>query len=157
MLRIGYGFDVHRFGGCRPLIIGGVNIPCTQKIAAHSDGDVLIHALIDSLLGAACYGDIGSMFPDTDSEYNNIDSRKLLRISWKKIITQGYLLENVDITVILQIPRINTYIYQMRYHVSKDLNCPVTNINIKATTTDTLGYIGCSKGIACVAVTLLTR
>ncbi|URJ30194.1 2-C-methyl-D-erythritol 2,4-cyclodiphosphate synthase [Blochmannia endosymbiont of Camponotus sp.] len=157
MLRIGYGFDVHQFGGCRPLIIGGVTIPYTQKIAAHSDGDVLIHALIDSLLGAACCGDIGSMFPDTDSEYNNIDSRKLLRISWNKIVTQGYLLENVDITVILQIPRINMYIYQMRYHISKDLNCSITNINIKATTTDTLGYIGRSEGISCVAVTLLTR
>lgn len=157
MLRIGYGFDVHQFGGFRPLIIGGVNIPYTQKIAAHSDGDVLIHALIDSLLGAACYGDIGSMFPDTDSKYNNIDSRKLLRISWNKIITHGYLLGNIDITVILQIPKINTYIYQMRYHISKDLNCPVTNINIKATTTDRLGYIGRSEGIACVAVTLLTR
>lgn len=157
MLRIGHGFDVHQFGGCRPLVIGGVNIPFVQGIKAHSDGDVIIHALIDSLLGAACYGDIGSMFPDTDDKYENIDSRKLLRIVWKKITIQGYLLKNVDITVVLQTPKINIYISQMRHHVSQDLNCSIANINIKATTTDTLGYIGRSEGIACMAVALLTR
>ncbi|URJ23077.1 2-C-methyl-D-erythritol 2,4-cyclodiphosphate synthase [Blochmannia endosymbiont of Camponotus sp. C-003] len=157
MLRIGYGFDVHQFGGCRPLIIGGVEIPYMKKIKAHSDGDVMMHASIDALLGAACHGDIGSMFPDTDPKYNNMDSRKLLRIAWNKITIQGYLLENIDITVILQIPTINTYIYQMRHHLSQDLNCAVDNINIKATTTDTLGYIGRSEGIACIAVVLLTR
>lgn len=157
MLRIGYGFDVHQFGGSRPLTIGGVSIPCMKGIKAHSDGDVMMHSLIDALLGAACYGDIGSMFPDTDAKYNNIDSRKLLRIAWEKITMQGFLLENIDITVILQIPRINTYIYQMKHHLSQDLNCSVTSINIKATTTDTLGYIGRSEGIACIAVVLLTR
>ncbi|WP_159714650.1 2-C-methyl-D-erythritol 2,4-cyclodiphosphate synthase [Blochmannia endosymbiont of Camponotus nipponensis] len=156
MLRIGYGCDVHQFGGCRSLIIGGVNVPYVTGIKAHSDGDVLVHALIDALLGAACFGDIGAMFPDTDAKYNNVDSRKLLRIAWEKVSMQGYSLGNIDITVILQIPRINTYIYQMRQHLSSDLNCLINNINIKATTTDALGYIGRSEGIACIAIALLS-
>lgn len=156
MIRIGHGIDVHKFGGYKPLIIGGVNIPVTLKVIAHSDGDVMIHALIDALLGAACYGDIGTLFPDTDMKYNNIDSRELLRVSWKKIFLQGYLLENIDITVILQSPKINEYIPQMRLHLAEDTNSTLMCINIKATTTEMLGYIGRGEGIACMATVLLT-
>lgn len=155
-MRIGYGIDVHRFGGYKPLIIGGVNVPTILRIKAHSDGDVMIHALIDALLGAACCGDIGTLFPDHDMKYKNIDSRKLLRLSWKKIISKGYLLENLDITVILQSPKINEYISQMRTHIADDINSMLTRINIKATTTEMLGYIGREEGIACVATVLLT-
>lgn len=155
MIRIGHGIDVHRFGGCRPLIIGGVNIPQALRVAAHSDGDVMIHALIDALLGAACYGDIGALFPDTDMKYDNINSRKLLRLCWKKIFSQGYLLENVDITVILQDPKINIYIPQMRLHITEDIDSELMRINIKATTTEMLGCIGRREGIACMATVLL--
>ncbi|URJ25249.1 2-C-methyl-D-erythritol 2,4-cyclodiphosphate synthase [Candidatus Blochmannia ocreatus (nom. nud.)] len=155
MLRIGYGFDTHPFGIGRPFIIGGVRIPDDREIIAHSDGDVMIHALIDSLLGAACLGDIGSIFPDTDIQYSNIDSRKLLRIIWNKIFDQGFTLNNIDITVILQYPKINKYLSQICFNLSKDLRCSTKSINIKATTTNTLGHIGCAKGIACVTVVLL--
>lgn len=155
MVRIGHGIDVHRFGGRKALIIGGVKIPSQYGIIAHSDGDVMVHALIDALLGASCGGDIGTLFPDTDINYNNIDSRKLLRLVWKKILFQGFLLENVDITVILQYPKINKYIPKMRLHLSKDINSALIRINIKATTTEMLGYIGRKEGIACVATVLL--
>lgn len=154
-MRIGYGFDVHKFGGCRPLIIGGVRIPFKKKVHAHSDGDVMVHSLIDAILGAACYGDIGKLFPNTDDQYTNIDSRKLLRIVWKIAINLGYTLGNIDITVVLQYPKIRQYISQMTDCLSKDLSCVKSKINIKATTTENLGYIGRSEGVSCMAVVLL--
>lgn len=156
MIRVGYGFDVHKFGGHRPFIIGGVRIPFFKGIQAHSDGDVMIHALIDAILGATCYGDIGRLFPDTNDKYYNIDSRQLLRESWKKVTAQGgYTLGNADITLVLQFPKIKKYISQMLHYLSEDLNCLKSSINIKATTTETLGYIGRSDGVACMAIVLL--
>ncbi|ADV33575.1 2-C-methyl-D-erythritol 2,4-cyclodiphosphate synthase [Candidatus Blochmanniella vafra str. BVAF] len=157
MIRIGHGFDVHRFGGCRPLIIGGVLVPFEKKVVAHSDGDVVIHSIIDALLGASSNRDIGTLFSDTDSRYNNINSRILLRTVWNKISDQGYSIGNIDVTVILQQPTIQKYISQMIYYLSQDLNCVLSAINIKATTTEDLGYIGRSEGIACTAIVLLKK
>lgn len=156
MMRIGHGIDVHKFGGCKPLIIGGVSIPTTQQVIAHSDGDVMIHAVIDALLGAACFGDIGILFPDTEAKYYNINSRELLRVSWSKIAARGFSLENIDITVILQKPKIYEYIPQMRLHLVEDINSTLLRVNIKATTTEMLGCIGREEGIACMATVLLT-
>lgn len=155
MMRIGHGIDVHKFGGCKPLVIGGVYIPSSKSIIAHSDGDVMIHSVIDALLGASCCNDIGTLFPDTDVQYDSIDSRKLLRLSWQKIVLKGYLLENMDITVILQYPKINKYIPQMRLFLSEDMHTTLMRINIKATTTEMLGYIGRGEGVACMATVLL--
>lgn len=155
MMRIGHGIDIHKFGGCKPLIIGGVNILTRKKVIAHSDGDVMIHAVIDALLGAACYGDIGVLFPDTDMTFNNINSRELLRCAWSKIVTQGYSLENIDITLILQHPKIIQYIPQMRLHLAEDINSTILRINIKATTTEMLGCVGRGEGVACMATVLL--
>lgn len=156
MIRIGHGIDVHKFGGYKPLIIGGVNIPTTQRVIAYSDGDVMIHALIDALLGASNHGDIGMLFPDTDIKYNNVNSRELLQYSWDKVTKQGYSLENIDATIILQHPKINVYIPQMRLYLAEDMNSASTRISIKATTTEMLGFIGRGEGIACIVTVLLT-
>ena len=156
-MRIGHGFDVHAFGGLGPLVIGGVQIPYSQGLLAHSDGDVLLHAATDALLGAAALGDIGKLFPDTDPAFKGVDSRQLLREAWHRIREKGYHLGNLDITIIAQAPRMAPYIAQMRLHLSGDLHCQIDNINVKATTTEQLGFIGRTEGIACTAVALLKR
>ncbi|SNC58898.1 2-C-methyl-D-erythritol 2,4-cyclodiphosphate synthase [Sodalis endosymbiont of Henestaris halophilus] len=157
-MRIGHGFDVHKFGGENPLIIGGVRIPYPQGLLAHSDGDIALHAATDALLGAAALGDIGSLFPDTDSAYKGKNSRLLLRAAWKLITAKGYRLGNLDITLIFQEPKIALHIPQMRMHIAEDLGCCyIDDINIKATTTELLGFIGRGEGIACEAVGLLIR
>lgn len=158
-MRIGHGFDVHKFGGAGPLIIGGVRIPYPQGLMAHSDGDVALHAATDALLGAVAFGDIGKLFPDTDLTYTykKIDSRVLLREAWRQIAAKGYRLGNLDITLIVQAPKMAPHILQMRMHISKDLDCHMDNINVKATTTEQLGFTGRGEGIACEAVALLFR
>lgn len=155
MFRIGHGFDVHRFGEGDHLVLGGVTIPYTQGFIAHSDGDVALHALADALLGAAALGDIGQHFPDTDQQFKGADSRGLLRIVWDKIQQQGYSIGNVDVTIIAQAPKMAPHVAAMRENIAQDLQVEVGAVNVKATTTEQLGYAGRKEGIAVHAVTLL--
>ena len=157
MIRIGHGFDVHAFGEPRPLMIGGVEIPYHTGFIAHSDGDVALHALTDALLGAVALGDIGKLFPDTDMQYKNADSRGLLREAYRQILAQGYQVGNVDVTIIAQAPKMRPHIDNMRAVIAQDLNCDITQVNVKATTTEKLGFTGRGEGIACEAVALLVK
>ena len=154
-MRIGHGYDAHRFTEGRPLILGGVEIPHSMGLAAHSDGDAVIHALCDALLGAAALGDIGSYFPDTDASFENIDSRILLRKVAQLLAERGLAPVNADITIIAQEPKMAPHITSMRYVLSQDLGMDQGQINIKATTTEKMGFIGRSEGIAVHAVVLL--
>lgn len=155
-MRIGQGFDVHAFGGAGPLIIGGVRIPYHRGLQAHSDGDVALHALTDALLGAAALGDIGKLFPDNDPAYKGADSRILLREAWRQVQARGYRLNNADLTLIAEAPKMTPHVPQMRVFIAEDLACHIDDISIKATTTEQLGFIGRGEGIACNAVVLLT-
>ncbi|WP_249961405.1 2-C-methyl-D-erythritol 2,4-cyclodiphosphate synthase [Histophilus somni] len=157
MIRIGHGFDVHAFGGEGPIIIGGVAIPYEKGLVAHSDGDVALHALTDALLGAMALGDIGKLFPDTDIQYKGADSRRLLRTAYQAILDKGYQVGNVDITIIAQAPKMRPYIDSMRTVIAQDLHCDIEQVNVKATTTEKLGFTGRSEGIACEAVALLIK
>lgn len=157
MMRIGHGFDVHKFGGDGPVIIGGVAIPYPQGLLAHSDGDVALHALTDALLGAAALGDIGHLFPDTDPAYKGADSRGLLREAFRQIQQKGYGIGNVDVTIIAQAPKMAPHISAMRACIAADLACSIDCVNVKATTTEKLGFTGRGEGIACEAVALLLR
>ncbi|XBC42672.1 MAG: 2-C-methyl-D-erythritol 2,4-cyclodiphosphate synthase [Buchnera aphidicola (Kaburagia rhusicola ensigallis)] len=154
-MKIGHGFDVHAFGSIKPLIIGGVIIPYIHGLTAHSDGDVLVHTVIDALMGATAMGDIGSVFSNTDQKYKNIDSRILLRKTWKEITKKGYVLSNIDITVIAQLPKMLIYRNKMRDNISRDLTCLVDNVSVKFTTTEKLGFIGRNEGIACESIVML--
>lgn len=156
-MRIGHGFDVHKFGGEGPLIIGGVRIPYEFGLLAHSDGDVVLHALTDALLGAAALGDIGKLFPDTDPAFKGADSRKLLREAYRRIQAKGYRVGNVDVTIIAQSPKMAPHIPQMRVNIAEDLSCHMDDVNVKATTTEQLGFTGRKEGIACEAVALLVK
>ncbi len=155
MIRIGHGFDVHKFGGEGPVIIGGVTIPYQQGLIAHSDGDVALHALCDALLGAIAAGDIGRHFPDTDEQWKGADSRALLRDVYQRVQAQGYQIGNIDITIIAQAPKMSPYIAAMCQVIADDLHTSVSNVNVKATTTEQLGFTGRKEGIACEAVVLL--
>ena len=157
MIRIGHGFDVHAFGQARPLMICGVEVPYHTGFIAHSDGDVALHALTDALLGAVALGDIGKLFPDTDMQYKNADSRKLLIEAYRHVREQGYKVGNVDVTIIAQAPKMRPYIDQMRQTIADDLQCDVMKVNVKATTTEKLGFTGRGEGIACETVVLLTK
>lgn len=157
MIRIGHGFDVHAFGEDRPLIIGGVEIPFHTGFIAHSDGDVVLHALTDALLGAVALGDIGKLFPDTDMQYKNADSRDLLRKAFRQVQEKGYKVGNVDVTIIAQAPKMRPYIDDMRVTIAEDLSCDIEKINVKATTTEKLGFTGRGEGIASEAVVLLIK
>lgn len=154
-MRIGQGFDAHRFAPGRPLIIGGVHIEHELGLAAHSDGDVLLHALCDALLGAAGLGDIGRHFPDTDSAYENVDSRVLLRRVVELLAGQGLGVVNVDLTIVAQAPKMAPYISAMCAHIAADLKVAPGRVNVKATTTEQMGFTGRGEGIACFAVALL--
>ncbi|QCI18946.1 2-C-methyl-D-erythritol 2,4-cyclodiphosphate synthase [Buchnera aphidicola] len=156
-MRIGYGFDVHAFGSSKPLIIGGVNIPNHQGLIAHSNGDVLVHSLIDALLGAVAMGDIGTFFPSTKKKYKNIDSRVLLKCIWKKIYLKNYYVCNTDSTIITEIPKMLSYISFMKLNLSNDLNTTINNISIKATTSKKIGCIGRKEGIACQSIVMLLK
>ncbi len=156
-VRVGQGFDVHRFTQGDHVMLGGVRIPHDQGLLAHSDGDVLLHALIDALLGAAGMGDIGQHFPDTDAQYAGVDSGNLLRDVWADISRQGWALANADLTVIGERPRIGTYRDAIRERVAQLLNVTVEQINLKATTTEKLGFTGRREGLAAMAVALLEK
>ncbi|TMM46031.1 2-C-methyl-D-erythritol 2,4-cyclodiphosphate synthase [Colwellia ponticola] len=154
-MRIGHGFDVHKFGGKGPLVLGGVEIPFEQGFIAHSDGDVAIHALCDAILGALCLADIGNHFPDTDGQYKNISSRILLRHVVSLMTEKGFELGNADITIVAQAPKIAPHLLAMRTCLSEDLNTRIDQVNVKATTTEKLGYTGRKEGISVHAVVLL--
>ena len=154
-LRIGHGFDVHAFAPERKLIIGGVDVPYNLGLAGHSDADVLLHAICDALLGAAGLGDIGRHFPDTDARFHGIDSRRLLREVANLIMQQGYQLANLDSTIIAQAPKMAPYIVTMQANIAADLGVAVSAINVKATTTEKLGFTGRGEGIAAEAVCIL--
>ena len=156
MIRVGQGFDAHRFKKDDTLIIGGVNIPYEYGLEAHSDGDVLIHALIDALLGAAALGDIGQHFPDHDQHFKNMDSRILLRQVWVLLQEKQYVINNIDLTVIAQAPKMAPFIGQMCFNIAADLGLPVGAVNVKATTTEMMGFTGRKEGIAALAIVLLT-
>lgn len=155
MIRIGHGYDVHQLVAGRDLILGGVKIPHSKGLHGHSDADVLIHAICDACLGAAGLGDIGRHFPDTDALYKNIDSRKLLRKVKEAIAERGWKIANVDSTIVAQAPRIAPHLPQMIQNISSDLDIPQESVNIKATTTEKLGFAGREEGIAAHAVVLL--
>ena len=154
-MRIGHGYDVHAFGEGNHIIIGGVRIPFKHGLLAHSDGDVLIHSLCDALLGAAAMGDIGKHFPETDPRFLDINSRKLLRSVVSLIKSKGYSVVNIDSTIIAQAPKLAPYIDAMIENLSSDLESDVDVVNIKATTTENLGFEGRGEGIACHVVALI--
>lgn len=154
-LRIGHGFDVHALVAERLLILGGVRIPYERGLAGHSDADVLLHAICDALLGAAALGDIGRHFPDTDARFAGADSRLLLRHCHVLIQENGFSVGNVDATIVCQRPKLASHIPQMRAHIAEDLQVSEDAVNIKATTTEQLGYAGRGEGIAAHAVTLI--
>ncbi len=154
-MRIGHGYDVHRLTEGRKLILGGVEIPYEKGLLGHSDADVLLHAVSDSLLGAAGLGDIGKHFPDTDPAYKDADSLKLLAIVAEKVHAAGYRVSNVDVTMIAQAPKLKAYIPQMEHNISVALGIDRTRVNVKATTEEHLGFTGDGSGMACHAVCLL--
>ena len=154
-MRIGQGFDVHALVAGRKLILGGVQIPYGKGLEGHSDADVLIHAICDALLGAAALGDIGRHFPDTDPAYQGADSRVLLRAVAQKVAAAGFSIANVDSTIIAQAPRMAPHIAQMAANISADLGLASTAVNVKATTTEHLGFPGRGEGIAAQAIALL--
>ena len=156
-LRIGHGYDVHRLVAGRPLILGGVEIPWTYGILGHSDADVLLHAVMDALLGAAGLPDIGHQFPDTDEAYRGADSRVLLRRVKTLIREKGYGVGNIDATVIAQAPKLAPYLPQMAARIAEDLEMDQADVNIKATTEEHLGFTGAGEGISAHAVCLLCQ
>lgn len=155
MLRVGQGYDVHCFGDGDHIVLGGVNIPHHKGLIAHSDGDVLIHACCDALLGAAALGDIGHHFPDTDEQFANADSRELLRKVKQLVIDAGYQLNNLDATIVAQSPKLAPHIDQMRQLLADDLSVGLSQVSIKATTTERLGFEGREEGIAAHAIVLI--
>jgi 2-C-methyl-D-erythritol 2,4-cyclodiphosphate synthase len=157
VLRVGSGLDVHAFADGGPLWLGGVLIPNPRGLAGHSDGDAVTHALIDALLGAAGKGDIGEWFPSTDERWRNAPSAAMLRHVWQRLETDGWRLENADLTIIAAEPRLAPYRAQMRAALAESLGCPVDCISVKATTTDGLGALGRAEGILASAVVLLAR
>lgn len=155
-MRIGQGYDVHRLMEGRPLILGGVKIPCEQGLLGHSDADVLLHAVMDALLGAAALGDIGQHFPDTDEAYRGISSLELLRRVGELLQANGFLIENIDSTIIAQWPKLSPYRQQMRENIAKTLGIEVDQVNVKATTEEGLGFTGAKEGISAQAIALLS-
>ncbi|GAA0658986.1 2-C-methyl-D-erythritol 2,4-cyclodiphosphate synthase [Rheinheimera tangshanensis] len=155
--RIGHGFDVHAFGGEGPVTLGGVKIPYEQGLLAHSDGDVVLHAVSDALLGAMALGDIGHHFPDTDAAFKGIDSRILLRKVFADVKALGYEVGNLDVTIMAQAPKMAPHVDAMRACIAEDLVCGLSQVNVKATTTEKLGFVGRKEGIAVEAVVLLVK
>jgi 2-C-methyl-D-erythritol 2,4-cyclodiphosphate synthase len=156
MMRIGHGYDVHAFGDGDHVVLGGVRIDFDRGLVAHSDGDVMIHALCDALLGAAGLGDIGKHFPDTDERLSGADSRDLLRAVISQLDAAGWSVGNVDLTVIAQSPRLSEHVSAMQMNLAHDLGVAQDCVNVKATTTERLGFVGREEGIASHAVALLT-
>ncbi|NRB23263.1 2-C-methyl-D-erythritol 2,4-cyclodiphosphate synthase [Shewanella sp.] len=156
-IRIGHGFDVHKFGGDAPLLLGGVHVPYELGLIAHSDGDVVLHAISDAILGSVALGDIGKHFPDTDAAFKGADSRQLLRHCYSLARDKGFELGNLDVTIIAQVPKMAPHIEAIREVLSQDLETSIENINVKATTTEKLGFTGRKEGIAVEAVVLVTK
>ncbi|WP_214786180.1 2-C-methyl-D-erythritol 2,4-cyclodiphosphate synthase [Exiguobacterium sp. s183] len=156
-MRIGQGFDVHAFAEGRPLILGGIEIPHERGLLGHSDADVLLHTIADAALGAIAAGDIGKHFPDTDPKFKDADSKELLRHVWQLVKDEGYVLGNVDATVMAQRPKLRPYIDEMRAVIADLLEADIEQVNVKATTTEKLGFTGREEGIAAQAVILLNR
>ena len=154
-MRIGHGYDVHKLVEGRDLILGGVKIPFEKGLLGHSDADVLLHAVSDSLLGAAALGDIGKHFPDTDPAYKGADSLELLRVVGEKVKEAGYQVSNIDVTMIAQRPKLAGFIPQMRENIARVLNLEASQVNVKATTEERLGFTGDGSGMSCHAVCLL--
>jgi 2-C-methyl-D-erythritol 2,4-cyclodiphosphate synthase len=155
--RIGHGFDVHAFGGDGPVILCGVTIDSPQGLLAHSDGDVVLHAVADAILGAMALGDIGHHFPDNDATFKGIDSRILLRKVFAEATKAGYQLNNLDVTIMAQAPKMAPHISAMRQCLASDLAAEIHQVNVKATTTEQLGFVGRKEGIAAEAVVLLVK
>lgn len=155
-MRIGHGYDVHRIEAGEGVTLGGVFIPCAYKLIAHSDGDVLIHALCDALLGACALGDIGKFFPDTDAKFENIDSRQLLREVLQRVNDAGYAVVNADLTLIAEVPKVAPHVELMRMRLASDLGVLPAAVNVKATTNEGMGHIGRKEGVAAHAVVLVT-
>ncbi len=155
--RIGQGYDVHRLTEGRPLVLGGVTVPWEKGLLGHSDADVLLHALMDALLGAAALGDIGGLFPDTDERYRGADSRALLRQVRALLAQNGFAIGNVDMTLVAQKPKIAPYLPQMRQNIAQDLQIPLETVSVKATTEERLGFTGDGSGMSAQAVALLFR
>ncbi len=157
MIRVGQGFDVHEFAENRPLIIGGIEIPYERGLIGHSDADVLLHTITDAALGAIGEGDIGRHFPDTDPDFKDADSAKLLEHIWKLVDARGYKLGNIDCTIIAQKPKMAPYIETIRARVAELLQADASQVNVKATTTEKLGFTGREEGIASMATILLVK
>ncbi len=155
MIRIGHGYDVHKLAADRKLILGGVNVPYEKGLLGHSDADVLVHAVMDAMLGAAALGDIGQIFPDSDPKYSGADSILLLKRVAEIVSDNGYSVGNIDSTVICQAPKLAGFIPQMRENIAAALNCNISQISVKATTEERLGFTGAGEGIAAHAVALL--
>ncbi len=153
--RIGNGFDVHAFVAGRPLIVGGVTIPFDRGLQGHSDADVLLHAITDAILGALALGDLGAHFPDSDARWKGADSRTLLRAAMSLAHQQGYVIGNIDSTVVAQVPRLAPFIGQMRDAIARDLSCTTGQVSVKATTSERLGFTGREEGMAAMASVLL--
>jgi 2-C-methyl-D-erythritol 2,4-cyclodiphosphate synthase len=154
-MRIGHGYDAHRFTAGGRLVLGGVDIPHDKGLAAHSDGDVVLHALCDALIGAAGSGDIGKHFPDNDPQYENIDSRVLVRRVIETLSGDGLRVGNADVTIVAEEPRLAAHVAQMRANIAADLGVDAARVNVKATTTEKMGFVGRGEGIAAHAVVLL--
>ena len=154
-MRIGHGYDAHRFKDGEGIVLGGVDIPFDKSFEAHSDGDVLLHALCDALLGAAALGDIGKHFPDSSAEYKGISSRLLLQKVATLLSNEQYRVSNVDVTVAAQAPKLAPYIDNMRQHISEDLALSIERVSVKATTTEGMGFVGRGEGVEVHAVVLL--
>ncbi|MGR3766454.1 2-C-methyl-D-erythritol 2,4-cyclodiphosphate synthase [Rossellomorea sp. NS-SX7] len=157
MFRIGQGFDVHQLIEGRPLIMGGITIPYEKGLLGHSDADVLLHAVADGCLGAIAAGDIGKHFPDTDPEFKDADSAKLLQHVWMLVKDEGYELGNIDCTIIAQKPKMAPYIDQMRERIAELLEADITQVNVKATTSEKLGFTGRGEGIAAQTTVLIKK
>lgn len=154
-VRIGHGYDVHKWGADKPLMLGGVEVPHSQGLQAHSDGDVVLHAVTDALLGALALGDIGQHFPDTDERYKGADSARLLEHAVTLCQSKGFQVGNIDITIVAQAPKMAPHIEAMRRRIADCLTTAVDNVNVKATTTEKLGFVGRKEGLACHAVVLM--
>ncbi len=157
MIKIGHGYDVHKLAENRKLILGGVIIPHDLGLLGHSDADVLIHAIMDSIIGALCLGDIGKLFPDTESKYKDISSLILLKNVYNVMTEKGYEISNIDCTIIAQKPKLLPYIYEMRINICKALNIQIDSLNIKATTEEYLGFTGKEEGISAHSVCILKQ
>ena len=156
-IRIGNGVDVHALVSGRSLVLGGVTIPFERGLQGHSDADALLHAICDAVLGALGAGDIGAHFPDTDPRYKDADSRILLRTIWQRAVAEGYSLGNVDATVVAEAPKLAPYIRQMKANIASDLGAGIEQVNVKATTTEGLGFAGRGEGIAALVTVLLIK